>query len=126
MKTILIVDDEEMIVMMTENILSGSYHTLRALSGEEAIVKYGMYKPDLILADIMMPEMSGIEMLKAMKEKFGGHIPIVFMTASEDDEIELNSILSGAVDFIRKPLKADVLMSKVNNIISQLEQARQG
>lgn len=126
MKTILIVDDEEMILMMTENILSGSYNTMRALSGQEAIDLYREHKPDMVLSDIMMPGMSGIEMLAKMKEEFGRHIPVIFMTASEDEEAELNSLVSGAVDFIRKPLKADALLKSINTIMERLEQAHAG
>ena len=63
-KTILIVDDEELTLMMTEGILSNQYRTLRALSGEEAIELYEQYKPDMIISDLLMPGMNGFEMLE--------------------------------------------------------------
>lgn len=123
-KTIMIVDDEDMILMLTEGILSRNYDVICARSGQEAIEKYGVHHPDLILSDILMPEMTGLEMLTKMREQYGRRIPTVFMTASEDDEAELNSVMTGAVDFIRKPLKADVLLKTVGTIFERLDAAQ--
>ena len=120
MKTILIVDDEELTLMLTENILSGQYNTLRALSGAEAIELYGMHHPDMVLTDYMMPEMNGFEMVEKLHEKYGRRIPVIFMTANEDEETEFASLSHGAVDFIRKPLKADVLLRSINSIMERL------
>ncbi len=122
-KSILIVDDDELTLMLTENILSGQYHTLRAMSGEEAIKVYGEFHPDMILADYMMPEMNGFEMAKKLREQYGRRIPVIFMTANEDEETEFESFSYGAVDFIRKPLKADVLLKSINSIMERLAQA---
>ena len=124
-KKILIVDDEELTLMMTENILSREYDTVRALSGKEAIALYSEHNPNLVLSDLMMPEMTGFEMLDVMHQKYGRAIPVIFMTAHESEENELRSLTSGAVDFIRKPLKADVLLKSVNSIMQRLEAARQ-
>ena len=125
-KKILIVDDEELTLMVTENILSAQYDTARALSGEEAIALYEKDRPDIILSDLMMPNMTGFEMLDELRKKYGRQIPIIFMTAHESEENELKSLTSGAVDFIRKPLKADVLLKSVNSIMERLDMARQG
>lgn len=119
-KKILIVDDEELTLMLTENILSQRYDTQRALSGQEAIDLYEQSKPDMILSDLMMPNMNGFEMLEILQERHGRKIPIIFMTAHESEEVELQSLTSGAVDFIRKPLKADVLLKSVNSIMDRL------
>ena len=124
MKTIMIVDDEEMILMLTEGILSNSYNTVRASSGQEAVRMYEFYKPDLILSDLLMPEMTGIEMYEEMKKKYGRNIPIIFMTASEAEEAELQTMTSGALDFIRKPLKADALIRSINGIFERLDKMR--
>ena len=123
-KTILIVDDEELTLMMTEGILSNQYRTLRALSGEEAIELYEQYKPDMIISDLLMPGMNGFEMLEVLKERHGRRIPIIFMTASEGEETEFQSLRHGAVDFIRKPLKADVLLKSVNTFMEAVERMR--
>ena len=123
-KKILIVDDEELTLMVTENILSREYDTIRALSGEEAIELYEKHHPDMILSDLMMPNMTGFEMLDALRKKYGRSIPIIFMTAHESEETELKSLTSGAVDFIRKPLKADVLLKSINRIMQGMDQVR--
>ena len=102
-KTILIVDDDELTLMLTEKILSAQYNTLRAASGPEAIELYGENHPDMVLADYMMPDMDGFQMLEKLHEIHGNRIPN-----------------HGAVDFIRKPLKADVLLKSVNTIMDRL------
>ena len=121
-KSILIVDDDELILMLTENILSAQYDTLKASSGEEAIKIYGEKHPDMVLADYMMPQMNGFEMVHKLHELYGRHIPVIFMTANEDEETEFQSLSHGAVDFIRKPLKADVLLKSINTIMERLSQ----
>ena len=73
---------------------------------------------------LMMPGMTGFEMLEELRKKFGRAIPIIFMTAYESEENELKSLTSGAVDFIRKPLKADVLLKSVNSIMDGMDQVR--
>lgn len=120
-KTILIVDDDDLTLMLTEQILSGTYNILKASSGQEAIDLYMKRKPDMILADYMMPGMNGFEMLKKLQETYGRHIPVVFMTANEEEETEFASLGVGALDFIRKPLKADVLLKSINSIMDRLQ-----
>ena len=119
-KTILIVDDDELTLMLTEKILSAQYNTLRAASGPEAIELYGENHPDMVLADYMMPDMDGFQMLEKLHEIYGNRIPVIFMTSSEDEETQFQSLNHGAVDFIRKPLKADVLLKSVNTIMDRL------
>ena len=124
-KTILIVDDEELTLMLTEGILSGQYQTLRALSGQEAIDLYETHHPDMILSDLLMPEMNGFEMLTKLQERHGRRIPIIFMTASENEENEYESLRHGAVDFIRKPLKADVLLASIRSFMERMDKIRE-
>ena len=121
MKKILIVDDEKMILMVTKKILSDTYETVCASSGAEAIELYEKEKPDMILSDLLMPEMNGFEMHKALEEKHGTHIPVMFMTADESSEIEGKGFELGADDFIRKPFRPDVLLKRVENIIGNIE-----
>ncbi len=120
-KKILIVDDEELILMLTEHILSEQYDTVCASSGEEAVALYEKERPDLILSDLVMPGMGGFEMMDIMRTKYGRSIPIMFMTAQESEENELRGFESGAVDYIRKPLKADDLLRRVNTIMAKMD-----
>ena len=121
-RKILVVDDDEMMCMLTSNILSKSYDVVCALSGKEGIEKYASEKPDLILSDLMMPEMSGFEMMEKLRESYDVLIPFVFMTANSSDDSEKQGFESGAVDYIRKPFKADILLHRIDNIFSNIEE----
>jgi len=122
MTKILIVDDEEMSRLVTKKILSSKYEVLLASSGAEAFSIYGAERPSLILSDLLMPEMSGFELHEALKAEYNTNIPIMYMTADDDDELEGKGFDTGAMDFIRKPFRADVLLRRVENILSNIEQ----
>ena len=121
MTKILIVDDEPMMLMVTKKILSGKYEILCANSAKEAIGIYDAEHPDMILTDLLMPEMTGFEMHQALQEKYTEKIPVMYMTADDADETEGKGFDLGAVDFIRKPFRADVLLRRVDNILQNRE-----
>ena len=121
MTKILIVDDEPMMLMVTKKILSGKYEILCANSAKEAIGIYEAEHPDMILTDLLMPEMTGFEMHQALQEKYTEKIPVMYMTADDADETEGKGFDLGAVDFIRKPFRADVLLRRVDNILQNRE-----
>lgn len=121
MNKILVVDDEEMMLMMAERILSRKYEILTATTGEEAIKIFENERPDMILSDLMMPEMDGYELHRILQEKSEGMVPIMFMTADESDESETKGFEVGAADYIRKPFRPDVLLRRIGNIIDHLD-----
>ena len=121
MPKILIVDDEEMMRMVTKKILSSKYDVLVASSGEEAIQIYNDEKPALILSDLLMPGMTGFELHEQLKQKHGVNVPIMYMTAEDDDELEGKGFDTGAMDFIHKPFRPDVLLRRIENILSNME-----
>ena len=121
MRKILVVDDEKMMLMMTRRILSSKYEIFTAMTGTDAIEIFMREKPDLILSDLMMPEMDGYEMHEILQEKTGESVPIIFMTADESDENESRGLEVGAVDYIRKPLKPDLLLRRIGNAIDNLD-----
>lgn len=121
MKKILIVDDEKIMLMLTQRILSKKYDVICASSGAEAIELFEKNPPDLILSDLMMPEMDGYELHEILQEKSSGAVPIIFMTADERDESESRGFEVGAMDYIRKPLKADLLLRRVDKAVENLE-----
>ncbi|SEL35600.1 diguanylate cyclase (GGDEF) domain-containing protein [Butyrivibrio sp. ob235] len=123
-RKILVVDDDEMIRMMTVRMLKSKYHVITASSGMEAIEIYEKEKPDMILSDLMMPGMSGFEMMQALREKYSYVIPVMFMTAFSGDDTESKGLEVGAVDYIRKPFKPDVLLYRIDNIMSNLDRIR--
>lgn len=123
MKKIMIVDDEQISLMMTENILSSQYRTVCATSAREAINLYHKEQPDMVLSDLRMPPgMSGYELQQTLEQQVGTQIPFMFMTADHDDETESKGFENGALDFIRKPFRADVLLRRIGNILQTVEQ----
>lgn len=123
-KKILIVDDEKISLMMTNHILSSEYDTIMASSGEEAINFYMEERPDLVLSDLRMPGMTGMELQQKLKEKHGDEIPFIFMTADKDDETESEGLERGAMDYIHKPFRADVLLKRISNILKMVDQIK--
>ncbi len=121
MSKILVVDDEEMMLMMARHILSTKYDVVTASDGAEAIELFERERPDMVLSDLMMPEMDGYELHRILQEKSGGSVPIMFMTADDSEESESKGFEVGAEDYIRKPLKPDVLLRRVGIIIEHLD-----
>ena len=124
MSKILIVDDDEMMLMMTRHILSTKYEVVTATSGFEAIEIFERERPDMVLSDLMMPKMDGYELHRILQEKSGKVVPIMFMSANEDDESEIKGFELGAADYIHKPMRPDVLLRRVGNVIDNLEKIR--
>ena len=124
MSKILVVDDEEMMLMMARRILSTKYEVITATSGEEAIEIFEQEHPDMVLSDLMMPEMDGYELHRILQEKSGEVVPMMFMSANEGDESEIKGFEVGAEDYIRKPLRPDVLLRRVGIIIDHLDKKK--
>ncbi len=118
-KTILIVDDEPMMLKIAARALKDRYETVLASSGKEALELFLKSKPDLVISDLKMPEMSGYELQKLLGENGGGDVPVIFMSADESDEAESMGLGQGAADFIRKPVKADVLLERVGIVLER-------
>lgn len=109
MKTILIIDDDIHIGdMLQEVLLKEGYGVLRAYSGTEALLVLAQQKPDLILLDLMLPGLSGEEVLPKIKE-----IPVIVVSAKVDvtDKVEL--LLGGAADYITKPFDVKELLARI-------------
>lgn len=122
MAKILIVDDERIMLKIASKILSQKYETICAGSGAEAIEIFQREKPDLILSDLLMPGIDGYELQRILQEKSTEPVPIIFMTADDSDESESKGFEVGAADYIRKPLKAEVLLRRVKNILDRIDE----
>ena len=121
MKKIMIVDDEKISLMMTNHILSSTYDTVCASSGEEAIALFKKEMPDMVLSDLRMPGISGYELQQTLQKEYNEQIPFMFMTADTDEETESKGFENGAMDFIHKPFRADILLKRVGNILQTVE-----
>ncbi len=115
---VLIVDDEVTIVESLKGILSDDgFEVIHAYNGYEALKKIETYSPDIILLDIWMPGMDGIETLKEIK-KTSPHIPVVMITGHGTIESAVEATKSGAYDFLEKPLSIDKIMVTINNALN--------
>lgn len=111
-KCILVVDDEVMNLKRTKLILEKHYDLILAKSGEEALEKLREERIDLILLDIAMPGMSGIEAFKCMKEE-GVEVPVIFLTASGVEDDVVAAISLGAVNYLKKPFLPKDLLERI-------------
>jgi putative two-component system response regulator len=112
--TVLIVDDTPDNITLLANLLKDKYQTKVATSGATALQIVASSKVDLILLDIMMPEMDGIETCRRLKaEEATASIPVIFLTAKNLQEDEAMARSAGAVDFLRKPVNPDLLFARV-------------
>ncbi len=117
--TILLVDDNLEILHYLESILELDYHVLKAVNGKQALETASLEVPDLIVSDIMMPEMDGIALCKAVKTQIStSHIPVILLTARTSTVYEVTGLQTGADDYIKKPFNPEIVKSR---IFSQLE-----
>jgi two-component system, OmpR family, alkaline phosphatase synthesis response regulator PhoP len=117
---ILIVDDEQDITEFIQyNLQKEGFLTEVASDGLEALKKADSFKPDLILLDVMMPKMDGIEVCRIIKSDPSKNIAIVFLTARDEEYSELAGFEVGADDYIPKPLKPRVLISRIKAVLKR-------
>ena len=118
-KNILICDDAAFMRMMIKDILTKNGYTVagEAENGVKAVEKYSEVKPDLVLMDITMPEMDGIQALKKIKELDPGAV-VVMCSAMGQQAMVIESIQAGAKDFIVKPFQADRVLEAVKTAVN--------
>lgn len=109
---ILVVDDDRMNLLRTRKILEDDYDVSLAESGREAIDKLGKEKIDLVLLDIEMPELNGIETFERMN-RLSFNVPVIFLTASGCEEDVLSAIKLGAANYLKKPFFPQELRKRV-------------
>ncbi|MCA1794276.1 MAG: sigma-54-dependent transcriptional regulator [Desulfotignum sp.] len=115
---VLIVDDETTIIESLEGILSDDgFEVMHAFNGYEALQKIETQSPDIVLLDIWMPGMDGIETLQEIKKGFP-NIPVVMITGHGSIESAVDATKSGAYDFLEKPLSIDKVMVTINNALN--------
>jgi len=113
-KTILVVDDTLLNIDILKAILSPFYKVKVATNGKVALKIVELQAPDLILLDIMMPDMDGHEVCRRLKsDKQSANIPVIFVTAMADEDDEQKGFDLGAVDYITKPIKPAIVLARV-------------
>ncbi len=120
--TILVVDDAPQNLSLMSDLLEDLYAVKLATSGARALKIVSTNPVDLILLDIMMPDMDGYEVCSALKANpVTREIPIIFLSAMDDTEDEEKGLLAGAVDYIAKPISPPILLTRVRNQLALKE-----
>jgi two-component system, OmpR family, alkaline phosphatase synthesis response regulator PhoP len=125
-KTILVVDDEKDIIeLLLYNLSKEGFTVITARNGKEALEKLKQ-KPDLIILDVMMPEMSGLQVIQEMKkDQATSMIPILLLTAKGTETDEIVGLEVGADDYIIKPAKIGKIIARVHAVLRRQENANQ-
>ena len=119
---ILVVDDElDILEIISYNLKSAGYDTVTAKDGNEAIQKAKVFRPDLIMLDIMMPNKNGIDTCREIRKipEFKDTM-VLFLTALNDEKSEIDGLNMGADDYIAKPIKPKLLVSRINALFRRL------
>jgi signal transduction histidine kinase/DNA-binding response OmpR family regulator/streptogramin lyase len=118
--SILLAEDNEDFRFYLKDNLREAYEIIEAKNGKEGWQKALGQHPDLVVSDIMMPEMSGIELCRKLKEDVRtSHIPVILLTARSSEEIQMEGYTTGANDYITKPFNFQILVSRINNLLVQ-------
>jgi DNA-binding response OmpR family regulator len=115
---ILVVDDDEMIVhAIAHNLELEGHEILPAYNGLQALELITTKKVDLIISDLMMPDLSGLSLLSILKKFYYNRIPVIVISSLDKSILILSSVGLGAEDFIAKPINFDYLKKKVNKYL---------
>lgn len=116
---ILIVEDNDSLREMLVGIFESFYTVITATNGKEGLEKVRTEQPNIVLSDIVMPEMSGTELCHAIKKDFDlCHIPVVLLTAKTAIEYNMEGLKMGADDYVTKPFNINLLLSRCNNLVN--------
>lgn len=115
---VLVVEDNKELALFIANSLSNQYTMLLAENGKAGYEMAKKHSPDLIISDVMMPELDGIEMCRLLKNNlYTSHTPIILLSAKAQVENQLEGLQSGADDYVPKPFNLELLKAKVSNTI---------
>ncbi len=117
-KSILAIDDNEEITSYLQFVFNERYLLYTCNNGDEGFELARLHRPDLIISDIHMPGLNGLDLCQRVKTSTAlAHIPVILLTASATDDLKLQGIEWGADDYITKPFSSDLLLAKVENIL---------
>lgn len=120
--SILLIEDNEDFMFYLKDNLRSPFNIIEARNGKEGWQKVLGHHPDLVVSDIMMPEMNGIDLCRKIKEdQRTSHIPVILLTARSTEEIQVEGYTTGANDYITKPFNFEILLSRINNLLIQQE-----
>ena len=123
--TVLYAEDNPDLRRHVRDLLRGTYNVFLAADGREGLEHAHRYRPDLVISDQMMPNMSGRELLRALHDDASlRHIPVIFLTARAGTDARIESLQAGADDYLSKPFNEGELLARVRNLLQVREQER--
>ncbi len=118
MSTILVIDDDEIFLAVVTKLLgTAGYAVHSTADGPRAIAMFQTIRPDIVLLDIGLPSMSGIEVLHALR-KIDAHAKVVVVTGYRSDALKQAALMGGASEVLHKPIRSDVLIEKIRLALS--------
>ena len=123
---LLLVEDSEELLSLMRNLFIKDYHVFTAQNGVEALEQVGKHAIDIIVSDVMMPEMDGLELCRTIKEDINtSHIIVILLTAKIATEDRIESYQVGADDYIPKPFEVNVLRARLENLLRLRKQKQE-
>ena len=124
--TVLLVEDEQTLAMIIKDTLEGQNFIIHtAADGEEGLRKFFDLRPDVLVADVMMPRMNGYELCKNIKEDIAiSHIPVILLTARDDKQSQMSGYKNGADAYLTKPFEVEMLMELIRNRLKNREHTK--
>lgn len=120
---ILVVEDNDDLRLYLRTALSAKYRVIESADGKEGLSKAREYIPDIIISDVLMPEMDGVQLSQAVRnDQKTSHIPIILLTSLTSTDDMLKGLETGADDYITKPFNEDILFIRIANLIKQRKQ----
>lgn len=118
--TVMLIEDNTDMCRMLKLQLGNCYNVFTAHDGKEGLKKIYQYHPDIIVTDLMMPEMSGLDVLRSVRQDFNiSHIPVIILTAKNTEEDKMKAVKSGANAFITKPFSSTYLTARINQLLDE-------
>ena len=123
--TVLVVDDNDDMRRYIRTLLADKYYVTEAADGESGLQVAHETIPDLIVSDVMMPVMDGLEFCRRIKEDtLTSHVPVILLTARSTEEQQLEGLDSGADDYMTKPFSAQLLLARIGNLLKSRRKLR--
>lgn len=124
-ETILVIDDNDDIRFLLHETLSKQYNIIEAVNGYDGYLAACNSIPDMIVSDVMMPKVDGVELSRKLKNDIKtSHIPLILLTAKSTTESMVEGLKAGADDYITKPFNSEILMLKINNLFENRNKLR--
>lgn len=118
--TVMLIDDNADMCRMLQLQLGSTYHTITAHDGEEGLKKIDQQHPDIIITDLLMPGINGIDVLRSVRQNFSvSHTPVIILTSKNSEEDKMKAVKAGANAFITKPFSSSYLTARIEQLLEE-------